>query len=377
MHASRQTLRDGCWDAVKQRCCFCVAAGEAVGSEGREAEAKRRVAAAVAAVTRKPVFVSTLVSATSLCSSQSTPNPHPPLPYPQLGCTLSVLGGWRGSAMVPEGTSFVMQSALEPASFLAVKPWGSERRISVNSFTVDYYPSGRVSQFRSDLSVVDESGNELSQQNIEVNIPLKFGGVTAYQTDWAIAAVTARVGSADAQPVRLPMASLEGAAGFTGRIWGSFIPLGPPPPGAPPGARPPGITVVARDFQSVAVYDQAGAFVGVRRPGSNKARARGGRCGFQAAVRSTAAMRAEHASLSSPLPPLPYPHSLPAPTQAIEVDGVSVFVDGLTGATGLELKADPGVGLVYLGFAIVMPTTFFALLTWSQARHWVGVGRSG
>lgn len=185
------------------------------------------------------------------------------------GCTLSVLCGWRGTVMAPEGTSFVMQSALQPSSSLAFAPWGADRSIAVNSFSVEYYASGRVSQFRSDLSVVDGYGNELSRKEIEVNTPLRFGGVTAYQTDWAIAAVTARVGSEDAQPIRLPMASLEGAAGFSGRIWGSFIPTGEQKPGE---ARPPGATVVARDFQSVALYDAKGEFVGVRRPGSNKAR---------------------------------------------------------------------------------------------------------
>lgn len=186
-----------------------------------------------------------------------------------VGCTLSVLCGWQGTVMAPEGSSFVMQSALRPATAFAFIPWGADREISVNSFSIDYYASGRVSQFRSDLSVVDGYGNELDRKEIEVNTPLKFGAVTAYQTDWAIAAVTARVGSETSEPVRLPMASLEGAAGFSGRIWGSFIPTGEP---SAPGARPPGATVVARDLQSVALYDEAGAFVGVRRPGSNKAR---------------------------------------------------------------------------------------------------------
>ncbi len=62
--------------------------------------------------------------------------------------------------------------------------------------------------------------------------------------------------------------------------------------------------VLARDPQSVIFYDSAGQFVGVRRPDSGK---------------------------------------------PIEVEGVSLVVEGVTGATGLELKADPGVPLVYAG----------------------------
>lgn len=244
-----------------------------------------------------------------------------------VGCTLSVACSWRGTAMAPEGSAFVVQSALRPSSPLAFSPWGADRAISVNSFSVEYYPSGRVSQFRSDLSVVDSYGNELSRQKVEVNTPLRYGGITAYQTDWSIAAITLRAGAEDAEPVRLPMASLEGAPGFSGRIWGSFLPLGPPPA---EGARPSGATVVARDFQSVAVYDEKGAFVGVRRPGSNKAR-----------VYS----RQRAAALACPFNSKPpahtfanFPASAPG-LQAIEVGGIPIFVDGLTGATGLELKA--------------------------------------
>ena len=58
----------------------------------------------------------------------------------------------------------------------------------------------------------------------------------------------------------------------------------------------------------------------------------------------------------------------PGSGKPISVGGVPLLVEALSGATGLELKADPGVFWVYLGYAIIMPTTFVSLFTYSQAR---------
>lgn len=93
-----------------------------------------------------------------------------------------------------------------------------------------------------------------------------------------------------------------------GRAWATFVPSEPITEG---GGQPKGVSIIARDFQSVALYDSTGKFVGVRRPGSNK---------------------------------------------PIEIEGLQIFVDNLIGATGLELKVDPGVPYVYAGFGgEVMP----------------------
>ena len=40
----------------------------------------------------------------------------------------------------------------------------------------------------------------------------------------------------------------------------------------------------------------------------------------------------------------------------IEISGVRIWVDGVVGTSGLELKADPGVPLVYAGFGGACPT---------------------
>jgi cytochrome c biogenesis protein len=79
--------------------------------------------------------------------------------------------------------------------------------------------------------------------------------------------------------------------------------------------------MLARDLQSIVLYDQEGKFVGVRRP-------------------------------SSKLP--------------IEIDGNEIVIEDAIGSTGLDLKTDPGIPIVYAGFGALMLTTCISYLSHSQ-----------
>lgn len=247
---------------------------------------------------------------------------HAALLFTLGGAAYSGLGGLSGSVMVPDGSSFEIASGLTRGSLLSSMPGIAKSSVQVNDFTIDYLPNGQVSQFYSDLSVVDPNGKEMSRKTISVNVPLRAGGVTMYQTDWALSSmqVTVAKPGADGETETentyvLPMASLEGKGGFQGRIWGTFLPL------SFDDDQRRGISLVARDFQSVAIYDSKGAFAGVRRPESKK---------------------------------------------PIVVDGIKLMLGDVKGSTGLELKTDPGVPLVYAGFAGLMVTSFLSLLSHSQ-----------
>ena len=266
------------------------------------------------------------------------------------GAAYSGLGGLGGSVMVPEGTSFEIGQGLRRGAPFAPTPSAARDKVLVNDFTIDYLPNGQVSQFFSDLSVLDgASGREKQRKTISVNVPLREGGVTMYQTDWEIASMRVRVeegelsggkrggdagpapaisdGSAAAASAsersggsfNLPMANLEGKGTFQGRIWGTFLPLYPG--NDDPALKKLGVSLLARDFQSVAIYGSDGSFAGVRRPGSGR---------------------------------------------PITVDGLNLVVEDMKGSTGLELKTDPGVPWVYAGFAGLMVTSFLSLLSHSQ-----------
>jgi cytochrome c biogenesis protein len=212
--------------------------------------------------------------------------------------------------MVPQGLDFRIGDALG-SGFLGPAASVLDSRVEVKKFFIDYRENGSVGQFHSDLAIVSPEEALVSSKIISVNDPMRFGGVTMYQTDWGISAVQLRVDGSE--PYNLAMAPLQRG---DNKLFGTFLPLGDQ--GSAEGK---GISILARDLQTVVFYDQQGDFVGVRRPGSKK---------------------------------------------SIEVDKVTIVVEDLIGSTGLELKADPGVPVVYAGFGGLMLTTIISYLSHSQ-----------
>mmetsp|Transcript_27118 Transcript_27118/g.68229 ORF Transcript_27118/g.68229 Transcript_27118/m.68229 type:complete len:543 (-) Transcript_27118:140-1768(-) len=237
------------------------------------------------------------------------------------GVIFGAVGGYKGSAMVPSGGQFMVADAILPYSPLASPPSGASALVSIDDFRITYRDNGQVEQYFTDMRVTDPaSGATLQEKTINVNEPLRVGGVTMYQTDWSIAAIKLRVkgGEEYGEAFLTPMANLEGKGVLGGKAWGSFLPTGPPPGEGQP---PPGISIIARDLQAVTFYNSAGEFAGVRRTDSG-----------------------------TPL----------------AVNGVELVVDGMVGSTGLEIKVDPGVPFVYAGFGGMMVTTLLSYISHSQ-----------
>ena len=51
---------------------------------------------------------------------------------------------------------------------------------------------------------------------------------------------------------------------------------------------------------------------------------------------------------------------------SVEVNGITLFVDELLGSTGLQIKADPGIPIVYLGFGLLMIGVVMSYISHSQ-----------
>ncbi|MEM9449199.1 MAG: cytochrome c biogenesis protein [Cyanobacteria bacterium P01_E01_bin.6] len=223
------------------------------------------------------------------------------------GAIVGSMTGFFAQEMVPSGQTFQVRNIFDagPWSESQIpKDWG----VHVNRFWIDYTPEGTIDQFYSDLSVVNEAGEELDHKIIHVNQPLRYKGVTFYQADWAIAAVKVHVNNSPI--LQLPMAQLPMADG--GRIWGTWIPTKPD--------MSDGVAVVAKDLQgTVVVYNTEGKLIGTMREG-----------------------------------------------MALAVNGVQLNLDELVGSTGLQIKADPGIPLVYLGFGLLMVGVMMSYVSHSQ-----------
>ncbi|KAI3985909.1 hypothetical protein MKX01_038991 [Papaver californicum] len=229
------------------------------------------------------------------------------------GGTLSATGSFRGSVTVPQGLNFVMGDVLGPNGFLSKPTPAFNTEVHVNKFIMEYYNSGEISQYRTDLSLFDLDGKEVMRKTISVNDPLRYEGITIYQTDWSISAL--QVLKNDEGPFNLAVARLK--LNGDKKLFGTFLPIG----GSADAPDVKGISMLARDLQSIILYDEEGKFVGVRRPNSK----------------------------------------LP-----IDINGTKVEIVDAIGSTGLDLKTDPGVPIVYAGFGALMLTTCISYLSHSQ-----------
>lgn len=154
------------------------------------------------------------------------------------------------------------------------------------------------------------------RKTISVNDPLRYGGITIYQTDWGFSAL--QVSKDGEGPFNLAMAPL--LRNGDKKLYGTFLPVGDNNSSSVKGMWVCYIPIyilhtepqecfeviliilnflhrsmLARDLQSIALYDQEGKFVGVRRP-------------------------------SSKLP--------------IDIDGMKIMIEDAIGSTGLDLKVN-------------------------------------
>jgi cytochrome c biogenesis protein len=232
-----------------------------------------------------------------------------------IGMILTLLGGVWGAMtgfiaqeMVPSGDTFQVKNILD-AGPLSRNQIPKDWSVKVNRFWIEYTPLGTIDQFYSDLSVIDNnSQKELDRQTIHVNKPLKYRGVYYYQTDWSISGVKIQLNNS---PIfRLPMAQL--GQGIQNRIWGTWIPTKPD--------LSEGVSLLAKDLQgTLLVYDTNGKLVDSVRAGNS-----------------------------------------------LEVNGVTLKILDLIGGTGLQIKADPGIPIVYSGFGLLMLGVIMSYFSHSQ-----------
>ncbi len=221
----------------------------------------------------------------------------------------AIWGNWQGfevQEMIPSGETFRLENVTKGGSRLP-----QEVALRVNRFWIDYLPSGQIDQFYSDISVLDAQGQERDRQTISVNHPLRAEGLTVYQASWALAGIRFTIGRSPV--LSLPLQRLQPKDQPKAEpVWGTWLPTKPD--------LSEGLTVLVPDLQGTfSVYDPQGKLLGVKHLG-----------------------------------------------EAIDLKGVPLVIQEIVGSTGLQIKWDPGIPLVYLGFGLLMAGTIASYVSYSQ-----------
>ena len=185
--------------------------------------------------------------------------------------------------------------------------------VALEGFGIERDPAGRPEQFRSQLRLQpgDPGASDplpASTREISVNHPLRFQGMTVYQADWALAAIQVQLGQSPI--LELPLQSFPQLGD---QVWGIVLPT------RPDGSNPV-LLALSSEQGPVTAYSADAEVLGTLVPGGS----------------------------------------------AAEIAGIPLRVAGVVPASGLLLKRDPGVPLVYAGFAIALAGGALSLIATRQ-----------
>ena len=222
-----------------------------------------------------------------------------------VGTIISALFGFKAQEIVPKTENFHIQNILSNGR-LTIIPQNSAR---VNDFWITYTKNKTVSQFYSDISILNTNGNEIKRKTISVNYPLVHKGVYYYQTDWNLLGLRFKTNTN--QIIEYPLVNV-----FPNqeKIWLTWISNNQ--------FTQNGIILLIDNLEGYAsIYSDGGQFLG-----------------------------------------------------NMEINEKLNFNQNITlleilSSTGLQIKIDPGIPLIYLGFFFLMISTLMSYITYSQV--WV------
>lgn len=96
------------------------------------------------------------------------------------GTVIGSCFGFKGQEIITTTNSFYIQNLLTKSALTFIP----KKLTRVNDFWITYTKQKTVTQFYSDLSIINETGNEENRKTISVNFPLILNKIYYYQTDW-------------------------------------------------------------------------------------------------------------------------------------------------------------------------------------------------
>jgi cytochrome c biogenesis protein len=219
-----------------------------------------------------------------------------------IGAIFGSISGFKAQEIVPKTETFHIQNVLNNGQFTLIP----KVSIRINDFWITYTKQTTITQFYSDISFLNVDGNEIQRKTIFVNSPAKYNGIDYYQTDWNI--VGLRVKLKNSIIFQYPFINLPNTQE---KIWLTWISTNE--------QLDNGLTLLIDNLQGYcSVYNKVGNFIGNLELNEN-----------------------------------------------LKLGNSLILIDILS-STGLQIKADPGITLIYLGFLFLMISTLISYITYSQ-----------
>ena len=222
-----------------------------------------------------------------------------------IGSTVGTIAGYNAQEIVPRGEIFHIQN-LTKSGTKSYIPQTLFCRI--NDFWITYTQETKTDQFYSDLSLFDQNGNEIKRKTIFVNEPLASNNLVLYQTDWDIVGLKVRLN--DNKIFQLPLKKVTKSGN---RFWLGSLNLET--------SIEKNLNIIVNDLTSkVLVYDVKGLLIKESFIGD--------------AIKLNNNVKIE-------------------------------FFEFVT-STGLQIKSDPGIFVVYFSFLLLLLSIYISFFTYSQ-----------
>lgn len=221
-----------------------------------------------------------------------------------IGSTFGSFIGYTAQEIVPRGEIFHVQNLTKFGNMSHIPQDFSYR---INNFWITYTKELKTDQFYSDLSLFDKKGNELKRKIIFVNEPLEFNNLTFYQTDWDIIGIKLRL---ENKIFQVPLKKFTKTGS---RFWFGNLNLD--------SNTTTNLTIVVKDLNSkVYFYDLKGNLIQESFVGDS--------------IKTN--------------------------------NDLNIQISDLITSTGLQIKSDPGIGIVYLSFLLLIISIYVSFFTYSQ-----------
>jgi cytochrome c biogenesis protein len=209
-----------------------------------------------------------------------------------LGGFISIFQNFKAEEIIPKGESFHVQNTFRIGSFSFLP----STTIRVNDFWIEYKKE-QISQFYSDVSILDPNAKEKYHQIVSVNHPLRWNRLDIYQSDWSLTGARIKIKN---QVFEYPLYSLNKKT----KTWFTWIEHN----------KEKYLLIFDQNIDSFLVYNQKSEF-----------------------LRKQSLHEFNNFQIEEILP-----------------------------STGLLVKYDPSIPLIYTGFVGLICTTFLSLLPYQQ-----------
>jgi cytochrome c biogenesis protein len=219
-----------------------------------------------------------------------------------IGTIIGSLFGFKAQEIVPKTENFHIQNILTSGQLTFIPKYSAR----INDFWITYTKNKTVSQFYSDISILNKQGNETDRKTISVNYPLIHKGVYYYQTDWNL--IGLRFQTTNNEIIEYPLINL---LNNQNKFWLTWISNNK--------SLEEGIIGIINNLEGYcSIYNEKGQFLGNMELN-------------------------ESVKFNSPITLLE-----------------------IISSTGLQIKIDPGISTIYFGFCFLMLSTLMSYVTYSQ-----------